>query len=156
MLNRLSINFILKSVIATLMAIIIAALATGAWTSWQRLGAVSRIGAVAEATSYMFTALHNLRVDRASTTRDLNADKVLTDIAQQLKDVRTADLPALKSAVITLDTIDFPTALLGAIKAGIVPIAANTMLSTSDYKFMLQDSRARALIVCGMMRSCKR
>src|SRR5258705_3425528 len=108
MLNRLSVNFILKSVIASLMTIIIVALAAGAWTSWQRLGAVSRIGAVAEATSYMFTALHNLRVDRASTTRDLNGDKALTDITQQLKDVRAADLPALKSAVITLDTIDFP------------------------------------------------
>ncbi|MEN3386469.1 MAG: hypothetical protein V7608_6513 [Hyphomicrobiales bacterium] len=108
MLNRLSVNFILKSVIASLMTIIIVALAAGAWTSWQRLGAVSRIGAVAEATSYMFTALHNLRVDRASTTRDLNGDKALTDITQQLKDVRAADLPALKSAVITLDTVDFP------------------------------------------------
>ena len=46
-----------------------------------------------------------------------------------------------------VDTIDFPSAFLGAIKAGIVPIAANTMLSTAEYKFMLQDSRARALIV---------
>ena len=36
---------------------------------------------------------------------------------------------------------------LGAIKAGIVPIAANTLLTTADYKFMLEDSRARALVV---------
>jgi len=46
-----------------------------------------------------------------------------------------------------VDSIDFPAVFLGAVKAGIVPIAANTMLSTADYKFMLQDSRARALIV---------
>ena len=46
-----------------------------------------------------------------------------------------------------LDTIDFPSVFLGAIKAGIVPIAANTLLTTADYKFMLEDSRARALIV---------
>ncbi len=46
-----------------------------------------------------------------------------------------------------VDTIDFPSVFLGAIKAGIVPIAANTMLSSADYRFMLQDSRARALIV---------
>ena len=108
MLNRISVNFILKSLITSLMSIIIIALAVGAWDSWRRLGAVSRIGAVAEATSHMFTALHNLRVDRASTTRDLNTDKQLTDITQQLKDVRAADLPALKSAVVVLDTIDFP------------------------------------------------
>jgi benzoate-CoA ligase len=46
-----------------------------------------------------------------------------------------------------LDTIDFPGVFLGAIKAGIVPIAANTLLTTPDYEFMLEDSRARALVV---------
>jgi benzoate-CoA ligase len=43
-----------------------------------------------------------------------------------------------------LDTIDFPSVFLGAIKAGIVPIAANTLLTTADYDYMLRDSRARA------------
>jgi benzoate-CoA ligase len=46
-----------------------------------------------------------------------------------------------------LDTIDFPSVFLGAIKAGIVPVAANTLLTTADYRFMLEDSRVRALIV---------
>ena len=46
-----------------------------------------------------------------------------------------------------LDTIDFPAVFLGAIKAGIVPIATNTLLTTADYDYMLGDSRARALIV---------
>jgi len=46
-----------------------------------------------------------------------------------------------------LDTIDFPTAFLGSIQAGIVPIAANTLLTTADYDFMLGDSRAKALVV---------
>ncbi len=46
-----------------------------------------------------------------------------------------------------LDTIDYPSVFLGAIKAGIVPVAANTLLTTADYKFMLEDSRARALVV---------
>jgi benzoate-CoA ligase len=46
-----------------------------------------------------------------------------------------------------LDTIDWPTAFLGAIKAGIVPIAVNTLLTEDDYRFMLTDSRARMLVV---------
>ncbi len=46
-----------------------------------------------------------------------------------------------------LDTVDFPTAFLGSIQAGVVPIAANTLLTASDYDFMLGDSRARALVV---------
>src|ERR1700736_3122821 len=45
------------------------------------------------------------------------------------------------------DTIDWPTAFLGAIKAGIVPIPVNTLMTEDDYRFMLADSRARALVV---------
>ncbi len=46
-----------------------------------------------------------------------------------------------------LDTIDWPTAFLGAIKAGMVPVAVNTLLTEDDYRFMLDDSRARLLVV---------
>ena len=46
-----------------------------------------------------------------------------------------------------LDTIDFPAVFLGAIKAGIVPIAANTLLTAKDYEYMLTDSRARVAVV---------
>ena len=46
-----------------------------------------------------------------------------------------------------LDTIDFPAAFLGAIKAGIVPVAVNTLLTAADYEFMLNDSRVKALVV---------
>jgi benzoate-CoA ligase len=45
------------------------------------------------------------------------------------------------------DTIAFPTAFLGAIKAGVVPVAVNTQLSPAEFAFMLADSRARAVVV---------
>jgi benzoate-CoA ligase len=45
------------------------------------------------------------------------------------------------------DTFDFPVSFLGAILAGLVPVAINTLLKTSDYRFILSDSRACALIV---------
>ena len=45
------------------------------------------------------------------------------------------------------DSIDFPTAFLGAIQAGVVPVCVNTLLTTPEYDYMLQDSRAQALIV---------
>jgi len=45
------------------------------------------------------------------------------------------------------DTIDWPTAFLGAIRAGVVPVAVNTLLTTRDYEFMLNDSRSRVLFV---------
>ncbi len=46
-----------------------------------------------------------------------------------------------------LDTVDFPTAFLGAIKAGVVAVPVNTLLTPDDYRFMLRDSRARALVI---------
>jgi benzoate-CoA ligase len=45
------------------------------------------------------------------------------------------------------DTIDFPVAFLGAIKAGIVPVPVNTLLTPADYAYMLYDSRALALVI---------
>src|SRR6516164_8522411 len=45
------------------------------------------------------------------------------------------------------DTIDFPTAFLGAIKAGVVPVAVNTQLTAGEFAFMLADSRARVVVV---------
>jgi benzoate-CoA ligase family protein len=46
-----------------------------------------------------------------------------------------------------LDTIDWPTAFLGAVKTGVVPIPVNTLMTEDDYRFMLADSRARVLVV---------
>ena len=46
-----------------------------------------------------------------------------------------------------LDTIDWPTAFLGAIKAGVVAVPVNTLMTEADYRFMLEDSRARLLVV---------
>ena len=46
-----------------------------------------------------------------------------------------------------LDTIDWPTAFLGALKAGTVAIPVNTLMTEDDYRFMLTDSRARLLVV---------
>src|SRR5579859_7949804 len=55
--------------------------------------------------------------------------------------------PEQRVLLCLLDTIDFPAVFLGAIKAGIVPVPVNTLLTTADYDFMLRDSRARLLVV---------
>jgi benzoate-CoA ligase len=46
-----------------------------------------------------------------------------------------------------LDTIDWPTAFLGCLKAGVVAVPVNTLMTEDDYRFMLADSRARVLVV---------
>ena len=45
------------------------------------------------------------------------------------------------------DSVEWPVAFLGAIYAGIVPVAVNTLLTADDYAYMLAHSRARAAIV---------
>ncbi len=55
--------------------------------------------------------------------------------------------PEQRVMLCLFDTIDFPVAFLGCILAGVVPVAANTLLTSDDYDYMLRDSRARALIV---------
>jgi benzoate-CoA ligase len=45
------------------------------------------------------------------------------------------------------DNNDWPVSFLGAMYAGIVPVAVNTLLTVDDYAFMLQHSRARGALV---------
>ncbi|MBV8840196.1 MAG: benzoate-CoA ligase family protein [Alphaproteobacteria bacterium] len=50
-------------------------------------------------------------------------------------------------AMIMLDTIDFPILFWGAIRAGIIPIPLNTLLPVEQFRYILEDSRAKALFV---------
>ena len=50
-------------------------------------------------------------------------------------------------AMIMLDTIDFPVVFLGAIRAGVVPVPLNTLLTAEQYRYVLADCRARVLFV---------
>ena len=45
------------------------------------------------------------------------------------------------------DGLQWPVVFLGCILAGVVPVAANTVLTPKDYEFRLQDSRAHGLLV---------
>lgn len=50
------------------------------------------------------------------------------------------------------DCNDWPVAFLGAMYAGIVPVAVNTLLTANDYHYMLSNSRATAAIVSEALR----
>ena len=45
------------------------------------------------------------------------------------------------------DCNDWPVAFLGALYAGVVPVAVNTLLTADDYAYMLMHSRAQSAIV---------
>src|SRR5437879_11198848 len=50
-------------------------------------------------------------------------------------------------AMIMLDTVDFPAVFLGAIRAGVVPVPLNTLLTSDQYAYVLADCRARVLFI---------
>ena len=92
-------------------------------------GRADNIAVIDDAGSYTYSELA-LRVNRAGNA--------LTGLG-----LRPGDLVA----VALLDTIDFPAVFWGALKAGVVPVALNTLLTTIDYQYILSDSRVRALVV---------
>ncbi len=47
----------------------------------------------------------------------------------------------------------WPVAFLGALYAGVVPVAVNTLLTASDYQFILDDCRAKVAIVSAPLLS---
>ena len=49
------------------------------------------------------------------------------------------------------DGTDWPVAFLGAMYAGLVPVAVNTLLTADDYAYMLEHSRAQAVLVSGAL-----
>ena len=52
-----------------------------------------------------------------------------------------------RMAMLLLDTVDFPIAFWGALRAGVVPVPINTLLTHDTVGYILSDSRAEALVI---------
>ena len=125
MLNRLSVNALLKGTIGLLAAGIMIFLSLGVWNSWGQFRAANRLTQVAAASSSLFKGLHHLRLDRSQTVRDLLADKAGAP-NPTLLEVRSAEMPALKAGLAALRSIDFPDAanVVAALDQAITRMAA--------------------------------
>ena len=49
--------------------------------------------------------------------------------------------------LLLLDCPEFAYSFFGAMKIGAVPVPTNTLLKPEDYKFLLNDSRAKVIMV---------
>ncbi len=83
---------------------------------------------------------------------DDQANLTYGDLADRVRRMASALLDAgvrREERVLLLmhDCNDWPVAFLGAIYAGIVPVAVNTLLTAEDYLYILQHSRAGAALV---------
>jgi methyl-accepting chemotaxis protein len=108
MLNRITVSALLKLVMSVMAAIVAMLLALGAWDSWQRLRDDERISAIADASAHAFRAMHNLRTDRSTTFRSLNADvPIAAETEGYLRSLRDGETPALKAALEVLPQAEF-------------------------------------------------
>lgn len=87
--------------------------------------------------------------DQGSLTYGELADK----IQRMAKVLLTAGVHREERVLLLVhDCNDWPVAFLGAMYAGIVPVAVNTLLTANDYHYMLSNSRATAAIVSEALR----
>ncbi|SCU81840.1 Benzoate--CoA ligase [Cupriavidus necator] len=106
-------------------------------------------------TSFNFAEhLLGCNAGRAGKVAYIDDDGQLTygELAQRVRRLAAALLGAgirREERVLLLmhDCTDWPVCFLGAMYAGIVPVAVNTLLTADDYSYMLQHSRAQAVLV---------
>src|ERR1700760_2367099 len=85
---------------------------------------------------------HNLAAGRGGKTAVIDRTGVhsYADLAGRVERMASVfhDLdigPKARVLLCLLDTVDFPTAFLGAIRAGVVPVPLNTLLVADDYRW---------------------
>ncbi len=81
--------------------------------------------------------------DRQCTYAEIAAMANQTGHALQRLGVRQEE----RVMLLLLDSPEFVACFFGAIRLGAVPIPTNTMLRPADYEYLLNDSRATALII---------
>jgi 4-hydroxybenzoate-CoA ligase len=54
-------------------------------------------------------------------------------------------------AFVLLDSVEFPILFWGSIRAGVVPVLLNTRLTADQYRFLLEDSRAKVVLVSALL-----
>jgi methyl-accepting chemotaxis protein len=111
MLARLSANTLIKSVITTLAVMVILVLSADGWSSWQRLRSAGRISLVTDASSFVFKAMANIRLDRSFTERSLRgAEPTPAAEKDRIRQSRNEAMPALQTAVGEIARADIPNA----------------------------------------------
>jgi benzoate-CoA ligase len=118
-------------------------------------GAAGAMGVVPRDYNFAADVLaRNLAAGRADKPAYIDGHRSLTyrqladRVARFAAALRGLGLRREERVLIALtDTIDWPTAFLGCLNAGIIAVPVNTLLTEDDYRFMLADSRARCLVV---------
>ena len=107
MLNRISVNAILKSMFGLMAMAVVTLLALSSWDSWTRLRDAAQMTNNADVAMHLFAALHNMRSDRSNTMRELGADRT-GEPSDNLKRFRAGEMAGLQGALTSLRLVEFP------------------------------------------------
>jgi hypothetical protein len=108
MFNRLTVKTLLQATLVVLAVVAVIPLASRAWDAWQTLRSSSRILNAADASNDAFQVMINIRSDRNSVPRVWASPALLGgDVRTYIKGMQDAEMPALRSAVARLDSIEF-------------------------------------------------
>jgi len=62
--------------------------------------------------------------------------------------LRARDVSSGQRVLLCLDdSVDFPVCFLGALRAGVIPVPLNTLLTAKDYAYIVADSEATGIVV---------
>eukprot|EP01035_Chromulina_nebulosa_P037644 gene37643-50825_t len=91
-----------------------------------------------------------VRIDLTKRTADILISG--EELAQRRAALKAAGIRREERVLLLmLDGNDWPVSFLGCLYAGIVPVAVNTLLTPDDYAYMLDHSRAQAVLVSGAL-----
>ncbi len=107
MLNRCSVNFLLKSVIVLMSGAIVVTFGLGAWHAYRGFQTASSDAILTKASASVFEALHDLSIDQSFTGRWLKNDNPITaNDRQQIVDHRKAGVAEVRAILATLVSTD--------------------------------------------------
>lgn len=96
-------------------------------------------------------ALNASRADKPAyidDTRQLTYGQLAERVARMAGALRQLGLRREERILLLMqDTVDWPVVFLGALHAGVVPVAVNTLLTPDDYAYIVAHSRVRAVFV---------
>ncbi|WP_286940119.1 benzoate-CoA ligase family protein [Achromobacter sp. UBA4530] len=85
-------------------------------------------------------------------TRQLTYGDLAERVARMAGALRNLGLRREERILLLMqDTADWPVVFLGALHAGVVPVAVNTLLTADDYAYIIAHSRVRAVFVSGAL-----
>ena len=99
MINRISAKLLMRAALVVLSLIAIGSLAAQISQEWQRAGISARARQIADVSTHVFTALANIRNDRAVTARNWAAETVAPDVRASINATRETERSALLTSL---------------------------------------------------------